>query len=155
MSLAKPSFSSFTILLPLLGNIIIIMTSCSDDSKPLVQPNIVTSQNVIYQLEMKGYAAEPAIVVRFGVANSEAEARQGKAAQLTGKILWADTKGGKETKDYELANQAVGSKKWVFLSTSKKPVGTQSVTLNWLISKSLTLNASSGDTLVVQEYTVE
>ena len=149
----KSSFLPFTVLLPLLGSI--ILTSCGDDSKPVVPPNTVTSRNVIYQLGMKGYAAEPAIVGRFGVASSEAEARQGKAAQLNGKILWADTKGGKETKDYELTDQAIGSKKWVFLSTSKKPAGTQSITLNWLINKSLTLNASSSDTLVVQEYTVE
>ena len=132
----------------------ILLTSC-DDSKAVVTPKPDGTQNIIYQLGMKGYATNSSAVGRFGIANTEAEARQGRGVLLTGQVNWAETKGGKEAKSYELINQAVGSRKWIFLTSSSKPTGTQAVTLNYLISKSLTLNVSSGDTLVVQEYVVE
>ncbi|WP_143069825.1 hypothetical protein [Hymenobacter actinosclerus] len=107
------------------------------------------------QLGMNGYSAEPATAARFGIAATQEDAQKGRGTLLTGKINYADTKGGKETKPFSLADQPKGTKRWVYISSAHKPTGNQTITLSWNISDMLTLNASSADTIVVKELLVQ
>ena len=129
------------------------LSSC-DDSETQVSP-VTAAQTVSLELGMSGYAAEPATIARFGVAATQEDALKGRGTLLTGKISYVDTKGGKETKPFSLADQPKGTTRWVYISAARKPSTNQKISLNWNITDMLTLTASSADTIVVKELVVQ
>ncbi|MCA8831534.1 hypothetical protein [Hymenobacter pini] len=132
------------------------LPGCGDDDKQTdPQPPAIQSSTVTYQLGMTGYAAAPNTIARLGVAPTLSDAQIGKGTILAGSMNWSETKGGKETKPFVLANKPVGTKYWVFVSTKQKPTSTQSITVTWPVSGTLTLSSSTNDTLAIQEMTVQ
>lgn len=130
------------------------LSGCEKDTSPPVGP-VTVPQTVNLQLGMTGYLSEPNTVARFGIATTRDDAQKGRGTLLTGKINYTDTKGGKESKAFTLANQTKGTTHWVYVSTAKKPATNQTITLNWNVSDALVLSASSADTLVVKELVVQ
>ncbi|AHJ99004.1 hypothetical protein [Hymenobacter swuensis] len=132
-----------------------VLSGCGNDAENDPQPLAKQTADVVFQLGMKGYADMPSAVARLGVASSFADAQIGKGTELTGTLIWNETKGGKETKSFTLPAKPVGTKYWVFLSTHQKPATSQSITVSWPVTGMATLSAAASDTLIVQEMTVQ
>lgn len=121
-----------------------------DDPKPTPAS---TSLDLVFDLAIKGYSANPAGVGSFGVAATEQDAHDSKPSEGSGTISWTESNGGKNSRQVVLYQRKKGEKLWVFVKANRKAQGTQSVTLTWPVGHSAAITAAT-DSIVVTSFTV-